>query len=208
MIQIFIVDDHFLIGSGFIEEFDHLSEDFRIVGHSVNVLKAIDAIRKLQIKIDIIVLDLFIGFLDPVANFKILRKNFPLVPIIILSYETSLKWQILMFNQGISAYLSKGDDKSYMQNTIYQVANGKTIIPNEVLRFLGEDISDNAKSILLPEEKEIVLELATGKIIKQIAEPKNLTPSAIEKKIKSIREKFNVKTNCELIAYLSKVDLI
>ncbi|MEI8007766.1 MAG: response regulator [Bacteroidota bacterium] len=106
MVRIYIIDDHFLIGSGFKEEFNGNIDDIEIAGSAIDVLTAIKEIRQFQINIQIIVLDLFIKFLDPIANYRLLHENFPLIPIVILSHESSPEWQIKMFKQGIKGFVT------------------------------------------------------------------------------------------------------
>jgi len=89
MIRLYVIDDHFLIGSGFKEEFNPETDGIDVIGCSINVHLAIEKIQHLSI--DIIVLDLFIKFLDPVKNFKLLHSSFPAIPIVIISYENSLE---------------------------------------------------------------------------------------------------------------------
>ena len=202
MINLYVIDDHFLIGSGFKEEFNPETDGIDVIGCSVNVHLAIEKIRHLNI--DIIVLDLFIKFLDPIKNFRQLHSLFPLIPIVILSYENSLEWQVKMFNEGAKAFLNKNDDKETMKGVFHEVASGKVIIPVDVLMVNGSKFHNIPKPILLPQEKEILADLSKGSTIKEIANSSNRTSSAIEKILRNIRERFNARTNYELLIFLAR----
>jgi len=206
MINLYVIDDHFLIGSGFKEEFDPETDGIEVIGCSVNVYPAIEKIQHLNI--DIIVLDLLIKFLDPVKNFRQIHSAFPAIPIVIISYENSLEWQVKMFNEGAKAFLNKNDDKETMKDIFHEVASGKVIIPDDVLKVNGSMFHNTPKPVLLPHEKEIVTDLSKGNTIKAIAQARNRTSSAVEKVLKKIREKFNARTNYELLVFLAKAKKI
>jgi len=113
-----------------------------------------------------------------------------------------------MFNEGAKAFLNKNDDKETMKDIFHEVASGKVIIPDEVLKVNGSMFHNIPKPVLLPQEKEIVTDLSKGITIKAIAQARNRTSSTIEKVLKKIREKFNIKTNYELMAFLAKAKKI
>jgi len=206
MINLYVIDDHFLIGSGFKEEFHPETDEVDVIGCSVNVHLAIEKIR--HSKTDIIILYLFIKFLDPIKNFRQLKSTFPLIPIVIISYENSLEWQVKMFNEGAKAFLNKNDDKETMKDVFHEVASGKAIIPVEVLNANGSKFNNIPKPVLLTQEKEIIADLSKGNTIKEIAISSNRTSSSIEKILRNVREKFNAMTNYELLIFLAKAKKI
>lgn len=204
MIKIFVIDDHFLIGDGFKEAFIEDSDGILISGFAKNVPIALSKID--PSKTDVIILDLFIHFEDPVINIRTLTKEFPLLPIVILSYESSLAYQVLMFREGAKAFVSKSDDKEKLLEVLRYVAKGYTLMPNEISRYCNGPNQKQIRPILKPLEKEIVDCLANGAIIKEIAKRVNKTPSLVEKKLSALRERFKAKTNCELVSILQKLD--
>jgi len=206
MISLYVIDDHFLIGSGFKEEFNPETDRIEVSGCSENVNDAIEKIK--PSKINIIVLDLFIKFIDPVTNIRRIRAKFPTIPIVILSFENSLEYQVKMFNEGARAFLSKNDDKETMKDIFRQVALGKVIVPDEVLKSNESTFHNIPKTVLTSEEREIIVDLSEGNTIKAIANSRKRTSSAIEKVLKKIREKYNVRTNYELLVLLTKAKKI
>ncbi len=206
MISLYVIDDHFLIGSGFKEEFHPETDGIEVFGCSENVNDAIEKIK--PSKINIIVLDLFIKFIDPVTNIRRIRAKFPSIPVVILSFENALEYQVKMFNEGARAFLSKNDNKETMKDIFRQVAMGKVIVPDEVLKSNDSTFHIIPKTVLTPDEREIIVDLSEGNTIKSIAHSRNRTPSAIEKVLKKIREKYNARTNYELLVSLVKAKKI
>lgn len=134
MIGLFAIDDHFLIIEGLYKAFNPESDDIGLVGSAFNIEEAIKKIPGTNT--DIILLDLFINDTDPVANFKQLHNEFPSIPIVILTIEDSLRWQIKMFKLGIMGFLNKAEKKEVMMSVFNQVANGNLVIPDKVSRSL------------------------------------------------------------------------
>ena len=201
-IRIFVIDDHFLIGSGFRDEFTADEDGIELAGYALDPLKALEMIGSL--KVDVIVLDLFIKFLDPVANIRLIRNRYPQTPIIILSQEDSIEWQCLMFSEGASAYLHKSESRETIRDVIRQVEAGKLVIPEKVARFNIKNISNIQELVLQPEEKTVISELSVGHSIKEIAVIHRKTPSSIEKMLKRMRERFRARTTYELLMFLAK----
>ena len=134
MIGLFAIDDHFLIIEGLYNAFNPETDEVGLIGSALNVDDAMEKIPKT--KTDIIVLDLFIGDTDPVANFRRLREAFPTIPVVILTMEDSLRWQIKMFKLGVMGFLNKAEKKETLKSVFIQVANGNLVIPDKVSQSL------------------------------------------------------------------------
>jgi DNA-binding NarL/FixJ family response regulator len=134
MIGLFAIDDHFLIIEGLYKTFNPEIDEIGLVGSALSVEEALKSIPKT--KTDIIVLDLFINDSDPVANFRHLRNAFPSIPIVILTMEDSLRWQIKMFKLGVMGFLNKTEKKETLKSVFIQVANGNLVIPDKVSQSL------------------------------------------------------------------------
>jgi DNA-binding NarL/FixJ family response regulator len=134
MVKLFAIDDHFLIIEGLYKAFNPETDEVGLVGSALNIQEAIAKIP--GIPTDIIVLDLFIDDSDPVANFNQLRTTFPTIPIVILTMEDSLRWQIKMFKLGVMGFLNKAEKKETMKSVFIQVANGNLVIPDRVSKSL------------------------------------------------------------------------
>jgi two-component system, NarL family, invasion response regulator UvrY len=134
MIGLFSIDDHFLITQGLYKAFSPETDEVGLVGSAMSVEEALKKIPETQT--NIIVLDLFINDSDPVENFQMLRNAFPSIPIVILTMEDSLRWQIKMFKLGVMGFLNKGEKQETMKSVFIQVANGNLVIPDRVSRAL------------------------------------------------------------------------
>jgi len=103
MIRLFVIEDHFLIVSGLKNSFRSGKEGIRIIGSATNVRDAVEQLK--LINTDIIILDLFIKDDSPIENIRTIIASYPLIPIVILTVETSVAWKKKMFREGAKAYL-------------------------------------------------------------------------------------------------------
>jgi DNA-binding NarL/FixJ family response regulator len=197
MIKLFVIDDHFLIIEGLCSSFDLESGDFMVIGSSLSVDEAIPGIK--DKKPDIILLDLFIRQADPVLNLITIQQAFPSIPVVILSNESCISWQVEMFRHGVRAYINKGDDKAEMCQKLLQVYAGDVILPEEVAGMLWP--TDSAKNALneYSETRRIIEALSQGMTVKEIASKMELSESSIEKKLQYCRKIYHASTNTELV---------
>lgn len=202
MIKLFIIEDHYLIVAGLKNIFRSLGNGIHVAGHAQNVQETVQQIR--EIDVDVIVLDLWIKDDDPVDNIRCLIREYPEIPVVILTVENSFFWQITMFQEGAKAYLLKSDSNSTIRNTLIQVARGMKVIPDEIQQKLLENCSCRNNSRLTAEEHEIVTEYTSGLALKEIAQKTGKSISSLEKKLQKIRLKANARNIPELIKVLFK----
>lgn len=197
MTRLYIIDDHFLIIEGLYTSFDLESDDFEVMGGSLTIE---DALKKIAPeKVDIIILDLFIKQSDPVTNLLQVKKAFPTIPVVILSQETCLKWQVEMYRHGVKAYIGKDEDKSKLRQKLLMVSTGEIIIPDNVARIILTSNESKHGSQLFSDYWDIISHLSNGMNVKEIAKKLDQSESGIEKKLQTIRNYFQVKTNSELV---------
>ncbi len=197
MIKLFVIDDHFLIIEGLCSSFDLESDDFMVIGSSLSIDGAITGIN--HKKPDIILLDLFIKQANPVLNLATIQQAFPSTPVVILSNESCISWQVEMFRHGVRAYINKGDDKQEMCQKLLRVHAGDVIIPEEVARMLLPSNRMKHDIHYFSDSKMIIEDLSQGMTVKEIAFKMKQSESAIEKKLQSCRKTYNASTNTELV---------
>lgn len=197
MIHLYVIDDDFLVHDGLCASLNDESDQFEVAGVSFFIEDAITKIPRLGV--DIILLDLYLKCLDPVKNFLRIHKVFPEIPIVILSSEYCLLWQLEMFRLGAHAYIKKGQDFSSICQILIRVENGDMVIPGEVNRILRSGNGSNSGLQSIPGFLEIVLGLDNRMGINEIAKKLNQSCSHVEKTLQKIRSCFNVQSNTELV---------
>jgi two-component system invasion response regulator UvrY len=197
MIRLYVIDDHLIIIQGLIAVCKMDAKDITVTNGSSSLS---DALQKITPdNTDIILLDLYLPQSKPVNNIKKLREEFPDIPVIIYSNDSSLVWQVAMFRNGAKAYVNKASDNHVLFDGIRRVFKGDTIMPAVVSDILFAQNSDFPEVNLAPDFLEIIIELSEGNNIKKIADKLNQSEWTIFKRLQRIRACFHVKTNCELV---------
>jgi len=200
MIKLFIIEDHHIIVSGLKNIFRCKNDRIKIIGSEQDITLSIEKIHYLLP--EIIILDLWIKDSDPRNNIRVLKQEFPYIPIVILTCETSPLWQRIMFSEGAMAYLNKGDSKEIIKSTIIHVSEGKTIIPKQFQLDFGYDRALGRATTLSAMEREILKEYCSGFSLKEIALKKGKSVSTLERMLQKIRRKYHARNHAELIKLL------
>jgi DNA-binding NarL/FixJ family response regulator len=209
MIRLFILEDHPIIVDGLKQRFRHHRDNITVAGWSNNPEEFTKTVS--EESFDILILDLWFPDRDPLDIFCLIRKRFPEKPVIIYTSERSTFWMKTMMEKGVKAYLMKDIDIREFKSVIEKVNQGKTVFPGllfEKLPAFKNDELPFRKYILTPSERSLVWQLSRGVLLKNIADKRYTTVSTIEKSLKKIRKKVNVKTNPELIRILMEHKLI
>lgn len=201
-IKIFVIDDHFLITDGF-NAFQPDCTFVEVVGCAGSIDEALKNLSD-HPEVDIIILDLYLKFSDPIQNLKALKEKYPLIPIIILTIEDDIIWKVKMFRNGVYAYINKGETKDTVTGIILQVAGGNKVIPVEVDKFLKSEVGGEFDNEQKFRELEIIKDLQIGLTIKEIAYKHNLSVSSIEKILIRLRFSYGARTNTEMIYKISQ----
>ncbi len=209
MIRLHIIDDHSIIVDGIRQRLKHLQEEIIIAGSSDTTAHFIQSAP--ADSFDIIVLDLWLPGLEPLENLEAIRKHFPSKPVVIFTQETNAYWIRVMMEHGASAYVLKNAERREFKETLEKVYLGKVVVPAIAMNHKESEPGNPFspwKYFLKPSERVIVVQLANGASLKDIATNRFSTVSAIEKTLQKIRAGFGVSTNPELIRVLMELKLI
>jgi len=200
-----MIDDDHLVLEGFKFLFED-DPDIRLAWYSTSMKSALQGIK--YPGIDLIILDINLRAEEPIDNIRILRKEFPKIPIVILTGDDHIDSKISTFNEGVSAYMVKSPDLEEMRVTIKYTMNGKKVIPLEVLSLSNIE-SELAKSDGLTwKEQYIMKQLTTGKRYKEIGESLCLTSDAVRKAVDLLKERFRCNTKEQLLTNLVRLKVI
>ena len=208
MIRLFIIEDHAtIIVSGLKRLFSPARDGIEISGYSENVEEAIE---KADINsFDIIFLDLWLENKLPLLNIRMLKKHFPGKPIIIYTSEDSYAWKQRMFNEGAIAYLNKRVKRAEIKAAVENAAKNESYFPvtmSQVTEKKNVGSDKKEKKILTPVRKEILVLLSKGYTHKAIAKHLCISESKVDKTLRTLRNKFDVNNNLELLLLLNVVE--
>jgi two-component system, NarL family, response regulator NreC len=196
MINVFILEDHLLIAFG-LKHYFKGHKEITVVGWSNRINEAIRKIKEL--KPSIILLDLFIDKHDPIEVFGEISKNFPQLPIIMLTAENSFYWKCRMMKEGAHGFVTKNSDDETLTETILKVATGQKVYSNIQKDHNGFSLPVELCNKLDQDDFGLIHSLSIGKTVKEISWNSGIPYSTINFRIKSLLKLFGAKTTTELI---------
>lgn len=201
MMNILIVDDHFLIRKGvrmLLERWDAV----KTIEEADNGTDAIVLAEQKQP--DVVLLDLSMPEgLDGFTAAQNIHKTVPNAKIIVLTMHDEEAYIQKALQLGISGYLLKNSESSELQEAIEAVMRGeryyRTRIPLEQLEKM--EASDSRKSVLTPREQEVLRLVTLGYTNIQIGEQLVISPKTVERHKSNMMQKLQLQEIHELIQY-------
>lgn len=209
MIKIFIVDDHEIIREG-LKKILKEESDLIVAGEAADGAEALDKIKTLEC--DIILLDMNMpgrNGLDLLGNIKKLK---PQLHILVLSIHPEDKFALRTLKAGASGYLCKDTALEELVVAIRKIHTRGRYLSTTLAEQLAFDIMPERDQLphelLSNREQEIMIMLASGKKVKDIAAELQLSISTVFTYRVRIFEKLSLKNNVELTHYVITNKLI
>ena len=209
MIRVFIVDDHEIIREG-LKMILKEAADLVVVGEAQD---GIEALRKIKnTDCDVMLLDMNMpgrSGIDLLADIKALK---PKMHILVLSIHPEDKFALRTLKAGASGYLCKDTALEELVVAIRKIHSKGRYISNTLAEQLAFSIIPEnetpAANQLSSRENEILIKIASGVKVKDIAEELGLSISTVFTYRLRIFEKLNIKNNVELTHYAIENKLV
>lgn len=170
-INLLLVDDHAIVTDGIKALLDG-DENFVIKGEARNGQLALDMLRVL--KIDLVLLDIDMPVLNGAQTLEKIKKEFPLVKVVMLSMHDEKAMIHSLLQLGADGYLLKNTSKDELIQSLKRVANSEKFISPEVHAILLQSDPEKTRHPLLAQlterEIEIITLIAQGLNNKEIGE--------------------------------------
>jgi DNA-binding NarL/FixJ family response regulator len=154
---------------------------------------------------NVFLLDVSMPNRNGIDTLKQLKKEFPRLPVLILSMHPEEQYAIRALKAGASGYLTKQSAPEQLVTAIRQVARGKKYVSPTVAMQLADAIANDSEQppheLLSDREYEVLKLIAAGKTLTQIAEELNLAVATISTFRARILAKLGLGSTAELIRY-------
>lgn len=212
MISVWVVDDHAVIRKGLKRILLEDSKEFEVSAEAGSVQELFDLLSR-QSPPQALVLDLSMpgrGGIDALAALKERDVRFP---ILILSIHPEDQYALRSLKAGASGYLSKECAPEQLIEALKTIVRGEKYITPHVAALLAENLQapevvDEPHTILSDREYEILILIAKGKPLTEIAESFFLSVKTVSTYRTRILKKMNMKSNAELVQYVVRHQLI
>lgn len=204
--KIIIAEDQTLVRQGLRSLLDSESE-LRVVAEAENGLEAIRIAAKH--KPDLILLDLAMPRLSGISALKEIKRRFPGIKILALTFHTSEEYILEAFKSGADGYCLKNDTHAELLSAIRHVLSGKVylspLISDKVLKGYLEkrqqNVPDTSLEKLTQREKEVLKLVGESYTSPEIGNILCISTKTVDKHRSNIMNKLNLHSASALTAY-------
>ena len=212
---ILIVDDHTLFREG-LKAILAQETQYEVVGETGTGHEALKLARSL--KPDLILLDMALPDRNGIELTREIRDRLPEVRVIIVSMHSKIDYIVQAFEAGARGYVVKESAFERLLQGIECVLNDECFMDSSVSHKVVErlirlpdketKIRDAKYDSLTLREQEVMVLLAEGLSVKQIAEKLFISPKTADNHRHNIMRKLGIHTPFELVRYAVKLGLI
>ncbi|MFH0990120.1 MAG: response regulator transcription factor [bacterium] len=209
MIRVLIADDHPVVRKG-LKTILKDATDIKIEGEAADGLEVMDKVRTEDY--DVIVMDITMPRLDGIETIARIKAERPEVAILVLSMNPEEVFGMRALKLGASGYLSKDSAPEQLIGAIRRVASGRVFISPELAESVAMSVSKGSPKLphelLSDREYQIMLMLAKGKALKEIASELSLSVKTVSTHRSHILAKLNMVNNAQIVTYVLQNRLI
>ncbi len=215
MVKLIVVDDHGLMRQGIISLLKE--EDWiEIVGIGDSGESAVNLASEKSP--DVVLMDIVMRGMTGIEATRWIKEQNPKVKVILISSEVSKDFIQAGIKSGIEGYLPKDADKETLLTAIRAVVKGERYFSADVTALIFEDFylkEKDGKGLptkktneLTKREEEVLVHIAHGKSLKEIAEELFISIKTVETHKMHIQDKLGLSNAAQLVKYAIEHDLI
>jgi len=209
MIKVLFADDHEMVRIG-VSSYLSSQPDIEVIAEADDGGVAVE--RSLELRPDIILLDLVMKKMDGIEATKKIIEQWPEAKIIIVTSFLDDEKVYPALEAGATSYMLKTSKASEIAEAIRSTYGGQSILEPEVtgkiMNRMREKSIDYLHDQLTGREKEILLLIAQGKTNQEIAEQLFIALKTVKVHVSNILGKLEVSDRTQAVIYAFKHDLI
>ncbi len=212
-VSILLADDHTIVRQGLARLLEE-QRDFKVVGTAANGQIAVE--KALELKPDIIIMDIAMPRMNGIEAAKRIRKQLPKTKILVLSMYSHEHYIHELLETGVSGYLLKDSSGRDIIKAIYAAMKNETFLSPGISKKLVDTYLSPSKSFskaerykqLTNREREVFQLIAEGHTTRQIAEILYVSISTIKSHRVKIMEKLRIDNPVKLIHFAIQLGLV
>lgn len=214
-IRVAVVDDHGLVRQGFVSLLSN-HDQIEVVGHVESGEAAVNLAN--QIAPDVILMDIVMKGMTGIEAARWIKENNPDIKIILISSEVNKDYITTGIKSGIDGYLPKDTDKDTVITAIQATMRGEKYFSPEVTALVfqdfylkekdGKGLPNKKTQELTRREEEVLVLIANGKSLREIAEQLFISIKTVESHKMHIQDKLGLTNSAQLVKYAFEHDLV
>jgi len=201
--KILVVDDHPIVRYG-ISRILNKEDDLAVCGEAEDGNEALQAIEKQ--KPDLILMDISLKRSDGLKLTKIIRGDYPDIPVLILSMHDESVYARKALRSGAKGYIMKEESSEKLVPAIRQVLRGDIYVSDNVNKNVLTDFAAPANEqdkclvdALSDRERQVFIFLGQGYSSRAIADKLLLSVKTVETHRSRIKLKLGIEHNQQLL---------
>ncbi|MCW3124938.1 MAG: response regulator with a DNA-binding domain [Bacteroidetes bacterium] len=201
-LNIIIVDDHTVVRKGL----KQILADEMMNVQTSEAGSAEELLQKIRNqKFDLVITDISMPGRSGIDLIKQLHIDYPDLPVLILSMHSETQYALRAITAGASGYLTKEMASHELVRAVRQILNGRKYISPMLAELLADNASGRkvgtSYQALSDREIEVLLRIARGRRVSEIAADLSLSINTINTYRARILEKLSLHNNAELTRY-------
>lgn len=201
-IHVLIADDHAIVRQG-LKQILSETNDLVVTGEADDGVEALQLAR--QQEWDVFLLDVSMPNRNGIDTLKQLKKEFPRLPVLILSMHPEEQYAVRAIKAGASGYLTKQSAPEQLVKAIRHVATGKKYLSPAVAQQLAEAVTEGSDKPpherITDREHQVLVLIASGNTLTQTAEKLNISVATVSTYRQRLMDKMGLRSTAEMIRY-------
>ncbi|HNT91290.1 MAG: response regulator transcription factor [Smithellaceae bacterium] len=209
MIRILVADDHAVVRQG-VKQILADVRDMLVKDEAQNGTETIDKVMKYEY--DVVLLDISMPGRSGLEILEEIKAQKPKLAVLILSMHPEEQYAVRALRAGASGYLTKASAPQELIGAIRKVAGGGKYVTTSLAEKLAGELEVDPQKLpherLSNREYQVMLMLAQGRSVSDIAEELCLSVKTISTYRTRVLDKMGMRKNAELTLYAVHNNLI
>jgi DNA-binding NarL/FixJ family response regulator len=198
-LRILIVDDHLLVRQGLKQL---LNDEYRdiVFGEAESAEEALAQIKAQPWRL--VILDVGLPNADGFSVLREIRTHRPQALVLMLSLHADSLYATRSLQLGAMGYISKSSSRSELLKAVRSVLDGRKYYSESVWREVNKAGSVPKNADLSVQESKVLLALAEGRRIGEVAADLKLSPKTVSTYKRRILDKLALQSTADLVRYV------
>lgn len=202
MIHILVADDHAVVRQGVKQILAEVG-DMTVKDEAQNGPETLKKVGEHEY--DVVLLDISMPGRSGLEILEDIKAQYPKLPVLILSMHPEEQYAVRALRAGASGYLTKASAPQELIGAIRKVAGGGKYVTSSLAEKLADELEVDTGKLpherLSNREHQVMLMLAEGKSVSDIADELCLSVKTISTYRTRVMAKMGMKKNAELTLY-------
>jgi DNA-binding NarL/FixJ family response regulator len=207
--RVIIVDDHDAVRRGIRQLLDS-KPYYQVVGEAANGREGLQLAR--EVRPDIAILDYSLPELNGLDLSHALKREFPRIEILLYTMHDREEIVIEILRAGVRGFVLKSDAEKHLIAALDALSIRRSYFSGAISDTLLDQFLDSKPhplaSSLTHREREVVQQVAEGRINKEIAARLDISIKTVETHRASAMRKLKLRTTADLVRYAVRNQLI